>query len=183
MYLYKYLFKGNKKVSVDLAATSDLHPDDEISHHIRGRLLCSMDAVWRIFGFQTYPATFPSCEEVKVKTPEQLLFFESEQKYGDLSIYFARPQQEPFINLKYADFCKYWDYSYNVPKRFSNDAMHPDFFSVYTVNRFVRTLYIYPRLKPENYIVRIGMISHSAGELWYLRLLLLHFPAISFDDL
>jgi len=115
MYLYKYLFKGNKKVSVDLsAATSDLHPDDEISHYIRGRLLCSMDAVWRIFGYQTYPASFPSCEEIKIKTPEHLMHIEHEQQLCDLSAYLSA-----FEGLKYTEFCKYWDYSCKLPARFS----------------------------------------------------------------
>jgi hypothetical protein len=185
MYLYKYLFKGNKKVSVDLEARSGLHPDDEISQHIRGRLLCSMDAVWRIFGYQTYPKSFPTCEEINVKTPAQLLFFESEQKYGDLSIYFARPQEEPFIELKYADFCRLWAHSHTLPARFRHldvSVSHPDL-SFYVLRRFVQTIYLFPRLTAESRLVRIGMISHSAGEIWYLRLLLLNFPAISFEHL
>jgi hypothetical protein len=62
--------------------------DDEISHYIRGRLLCSMDAVWRIFGYQTYPATSPICEEIniKIKTPEHLMHIEYEQQLYELSV-------------------------------------------------------------------------------------------------
>jgi hypothetical protein len=85
-----------------------------------------MDAVWRIFGYQTYPATFPSCEEIKIKTPEHLMHIEHEQKLCDLSVYFARPQEQPFEDLKYTEFCKYWDYSCKLPARFSeaNGADH-----------------------------------------------------------
>lgn len=45
LYLYKYLFKGSKKSSLDLR--TDGSTNDEISLYLRGRFLCSMDAMWR----------------------------------------------------------------------------------------------------------------------------------------
>ena len=45
MYLYKYLFKGSKKVTIDLNNTNDIRPDDEINLHLRGRMLSVMEAV------------------------------------------------------------------------------------------------------------------------------------------
>jgi hypothetical protein len=118
--LYKYLFKGNKKVTVELQDENfDLDPKDEIKRFIRGRMLCAMDATWRIFGFQNYPASFPSCTIIKVKLPAHLLALEQEQTLCDLSVYFARPQICRFENLKYAEFYKEWDYSYKKPARFN----------------------------------------------------------------
>ena len=45
LYLYKYLFKGSKKSSLDLRHEG--MAEDEISLYLRGRFLCSMDAMWR----------------------------------------------------------------------------------------------------------------------------------------
>ena len=47
MYLYKYLFKGQKKSSFQLINEESTSPTDEISIYLKGRFLCSMDAMWR----------------------------------------------------------------------------------------------------------------------------------------
>jgi hypothetical protein len=52
LYLYKYLYKGAKKVKFRLQNAEDIDDKDEISLYIRGRYLCSMDATWRILGYQ-----------------------------------------------------------------------------------------------------------------------------------
>lgn len=52
LYLYKYLYKGAKKVKFRLQNADDINDKDEISLYIRGRYLCSMDATWRILGYQ-----------------------------------------------------------------------------------------------------------------------------------
>ena len=52
------------------------------------------------------------------------------------------------------------------------------------VTRFIRSpLYVYKRHKPESHIVRMGMVYVSAGEIWFLRLLLLNCPAFSYEGL
>jgi hypothetical protein len=55
LYLYKYLYKGAQKVKFRLQNADDIEDKDEISLYIRGRYLCSMDAVWRILGYQVLP--------------------------------------------------------------------------------------------------------------------------------
>jgi hypothetical protein len=50
LYLYKYLFKGPSKIQLTLINPTrpgvlPLHPSDEIGRYIRGRRLCSMDAM------------------------------------------------------------------------------------------------------------------------------------------
>jgi hypothetical protein len=74
LYLYKYLYKGNKKITIHLNNTDDLHPDDEIKHFIRGRMLCSMEAAWKILGYQMYPASVPTVIRVKVKTEVEIAY-------------------------------------------------------------------------------------------------------------
>jgi hypothetical protein len=46
LYLYKYLYKGNKKTQFTISNLDGVDPQDEITIYIRGRLLCSMDACW-----------------------------------------------------------------------------------------------------------------------------------------
>ena len=45
LYLYKYLFKGSKKVRMQLKNAKDVGDKDEINLYIRGRKLNSMDAM------------------------------------------------------------------------------------------------------------------------------------------
>ena len=50
IYLYKYLFKGSKKSTFNLESSNDNingRNRDEISLYLKGRFLCSMDAMWR----------------------------------------------------------------------------------------------------------------------------------------
>jgi hypothetical protein len=47
LYLYKYLFKDNKKVKIQFNNTDHLHPLDEINQYIRGRIISTMDTMWK----------------------------------------------------------------------------------------------------------------------------------------
>ena len=53
----------------------DVDPKDEILLYIRGRYLCSMDAMWRILKYQTYPSPSPTVNIVKAKLPEVSEYF------------------------------------------------------------------------------------------------------------
>ena len=50
IYLYKYLFKGNRKLELTLNNLNDVDPQDEILKYLRGRMITSMEATWRILG-------------------------------------------------------------------------------------------------------------------------------------
>ena len=56
LYVYKYLVKGNKKVIIDINNFEDLK--DKINQSTRGRIISTMDTMWREFGNQTYPSTY-----------------------------------------------------------------------------------------------------------------------------
>ena len=91
IYLYKYLFKGSKKVKMRLDNADDIPNDDEISLYLRGRYLCSMDCYWRILGHETYPASSPSVRIVKVISEEKSIQNLNDNKISDIMIYFNRP--------------------------------------------------------------------------------------------
>ena len=79
-----------------------LHAKDEIGRYVRGRRLCSMDAMWRLMGFQTYPASDPPVTGVKVRSPNFMLDYTDKKKLTDLIVYFARPAE--LSVLRFAEF-------------------------------------------------------------------------------
>ena len=112
LYLYKYLFKGNKKVKVTFA--DEVLDSDEILKFIRGRKLCAMDAFWQILGFHTYPASFPSVRLVKCKMPVFVEKIKSDGQLCDLFVYFARRLSEGWA--VFTRFFDIWEYSTKPPK-------------------------------------------------------------------
>lgn len=101
LYLYKYLFKGNRKVKATFCdITENISKNDEIKLYIRGRFLCAMDAMWRISGYHTYPVAKPSVSKIKVKLPSHVEQLFSDGKICGLAVYFARPSHlSKFIEL------------------------------------------------------------------------------------
>ena len=88
--------------------SEDDDKEDEIRLYIKGRYLCSMDAVWRVLGYHTYPATEPSVLTVKCKLPQQVLLLLEDGKCCDMLVYLERPQQ--LHQLKMGEFFKEYDY-------------------------------------------------------------------------
>ena len=111
LYLYKYLFKGNKKVKARLLEmnVSEEERKDEHGMYMRGRYICSMDSMWRFFSFHTYPATKPSVMEISVKVPSHVEQLLSDGKLCDMAIYFARPQV--LASYSYTEFFTNFSYS------------------------------------------------------------------------
>lgn len=69
LYLYKYLFKGNKKekAKIESLNLTEEEKSDDILMYLRGRIICAMDSMWRFFHFQTYPSAKPSVKKNKRK--------------------------------------------------------------------------------------------------------------------
>ena len=149
-------------------------------------MLTSMDAVWRIFGYKTYPATEPYVRLVKVKLPRDMQFMLSEGKLTDLYVYFQRP---PILyHLKYAEFYTQYCYKNKLDRRFitnSNEIDHEGHLRYCEVpsTHQLKKFYIYRREKQDDCITRISGVPPDAGEIWYLRLLLREYPASSYTDL
>ena len=155
-----------------------------------------MDCMWRCFGYQTYPAPNPSVLLIKVKLPSHLLYIANEGKMCDLEIYFRRPYC--LHHLQYTEFYQLYDYGYNIPSRFQTlyDEICGDVNilsnSIFNISNDcidilksskVKSLYIFKKMNPYNTIVRMGMVYVYMGEIYYLRLLLLNIPAISYEEL
>jgi hypothetical protein len=120
LYLYKYLFKGQKKVKVTFCrnnngSSSDIiNPRDEHALYIRGRKLNSMDAMWRTYRYRTYPAPHPTVKTVKVRTPQFVNAFRNEGQLTELELYFHRPD-----NCEELTLCEFFKH-YVLSKRDRN---------------------------------------------------------------
>jgi hypothetical protein len=181
MYLYKYLFKGNKKVTLELNNLDDVDEEDEIKEFQRGRMICAMQAMWCMFGYQTYPGSDPSVIFIKVKLMYHLQSILNENKVCDLIVYFNRPRNEIFKDLKYADFFAEWDYSRlskvpKYPKKEDGTLFEVDIRGIAGFK-----IYIYKR--KQSHICRMGKVPFRAGEIYYLRLLMKEVPAYWYSDL
>lgn len=179
LYLYKYLFKGAKKVKMRLTNAEDIRDDDDINLYLRGRYLCSMDAMWRLIRYQTYPSPIPGVGIIKAKLLEAVRYFMDDNKYTDMLIYFLRP-------------------------RLLRNMTYTEVFNAYSVNSVLSRNYVATKIKDLDYfeiscpfinkvthltkrsctksITRMEMVYPNAGEIFYLRLILLNKPCTSFQD-
>ena len=95
--------------------TEDVADDDDITRHVRGRMLCSMDCCWRIFGFQTYPASDPPVTLIKAKSESAMEYDVTEAQLSDMAVYFKRPHEAAFTELLYTEFFSKYAYSAKLP--------------------------------------------------------------------
>ena len=119
LYLYKYCYKGAaRKVCIDLGSEQEHDSLDEIKLFIYGRIMCSMVAVWQMYGYQDCPAPeLPVCA-FKVCSGAQLKDFIQRCKVTDLQIYYNRPAE--LDALKYIDFLKRYNTLSKLPKYYED---------------------------------------------------------------
>ena len=198
IYLYKYVFKGAKKERLRLTNAEDIPDDDEISLHIRAQVISSMDSMWRVMGYSTYPATHPSVIVVHAQTPETIAQYVNDGKVTDLYVYMNRPQNirigpnEPLPlehngkameELTYLQFFTIYCYSRKLRKSRQNKPLEEGrFWWKLTLPNGVE-LFVTKRERPSECIVRMNMLYSNAGEVYYLRLLLNIFPTRTLKDL
>ena len=148
--------------------------------------MSSMSAVWRLYGYQDYPAPEPPVCTFKVCTKAQLDNFEMRNEITDLQIYYNRPAA--LHDLKFTKFfCKY-NTSTNLPKYYQDNPNTADdvqldrhYFKVYIgQNQLIH--YVYCPVKPVKRCVRIEMLYITSGDIYYLRLILLNRKATSDQD-
>jgi hypothetical protein len=153
---------------------------DEIGRYIRGRRLCSMDAMWRLMGFHTYPASDPPVTGIKVRSPNFMLDYTDKRKLTDLIVYFARPAV--LSGLKFTDFFSQFTTVRLKPTRGTENQ---DWYQLSSLDspRFGRDD-VFIRRRGENTVLcRLHSVAHSSGDLWFQRLLLQTFPYSTLNDM
>jgi hypothetical protein len=174
-------------VQLSLQNISDLESSDEIKIFLRGRMLTSMDAMWRVFGYQTYPAPFPSVRLIKAKLPTEVNEWMLRGKLTDIYVYFHRPLS--LSTLKICEFYTYYDYKYTLEDaRFSNDARPYDAdgnlrFCSFPATQYMKRYYVFQRMDPEHSITRLHCVPPDAGEIYYIRYMLRELPFQSFTEM
>ena len=177
IYLYKYLFKGSNKVKLRLTNADDINDNDEINLYLRGRYLCSMDCYWRILGHETYPSPSPSVRIIKIVSEQKCSATIANGNVPDIVVYFHRP---PLLsNMKYSDLFNSYTWSYKKPNRFRDDEI--GYYTV-TIRGIAKNIYLYKRSDHYPSITRLEVIAITAGELFFLRLILYNFAKTSFAD-
>jgi hypothetical protein len=159
-YLYKYVYKGPDRCTVEIGK-----PVDEIKKYMDARYVAAPEAAWRIFGFDLYDNK-PAVYRLAVHTPDQqsVVFDETDdpndvagraENQSTLLGYFkAMEANREKRHLKYQDMHKEFVYHKSGKEK-----------GTWTERRRNQT---FPT------VGRIYQISPNQGEVYYIRLLLLH---------
>lgn len=181
MYLYKYLFKGPDH-TLFRVRNQDSERIDEISDYVNGRYLSAPEAAWRIMNFEiTSKEPSVSCLPVHLpgqNIPQFTLGEDSQGSTASLLIrYFHRPNILQFKDLTYIQyFQQYLLYNWNSQVPLLDDE--------YLEQEMpgAQRRKVCPRRMGRK-IARLQTLSPTTGEVFYLRCLLGHVPAFSFEDL
>ena len=191
LYLFSYVFKGNKKVIACAAGQSPestpfakdpVTSTNEVALYVKGRLLCANDAIGRGLGYPTYPASSPSCKSIAVKTRSQADFYAVENKSTDIQVYFTSLSMYPALR-HYTMEKFYRDYHYGYKAPTATMVARGDTFSYeITVIGAKKRQWILKYVHDQNHVVRLEMLYPTMGDIWYLRLILRERPVLDWED-
>ena len=167
-YLYKYLFKGAKKQKL-LISRKDANNKNQIIQHIQGRVISATQAMWRMFGYKTYPAPSPSVKVVKISTLSEVRNHNKSSKITDMELYLRRPKK--YEELTFLEFWSSMIYSTKLTKHCKDN---PDKFFIVKLNfSSSKTYYVMERYRiNSDNICRIGTVGFRNVEKFYLRLIM-----------
>ncbi len=145
-----------------------------------------MSAVWRMYGYQDYPASEPAVCAFKVQTGSQLRDFIQIKEVIDLQIYYNRPNE--LESLLYTEFFQQYNASSKLPKYYADN---PDTLDNITNEQHYSKVYmepdqdicyVYRPVRQVNRCVCIEMLHVTSGDIFYLCLILLKGKARSDKD-
>ena len=172
--------------------TNDVHERDEILLYLRGRMLTSMEACWRILHYDTYPPSVPSVVTLPFATKEQLEEFNNRDKTCETQVYFCRPKC--LENMKFIEFYSKFSYSYTLPTKFSKLQKENiksnynkfyskiDVFHIKNKRRLPNSVYIYARKGNNSSIICLGTVSINTGEKYYMRMFVYNHALRNYED-
>lgn len=201
-YLYKYIYKGfqNLRLAVDrldrrttnkesiaeaIAENITKFTDDECFRHVVMRCLSACHAVWQIFGYHQFSSS-PAVKALSIHLPwnRNIVWrtfgetstnnLQRAQEVRDntssaLQKYFQRPEPEQFNDIKYLEYYN----SYIIQTKPFKNKKREQWKDQTPQQRFVakRTR----TTKPTRH--RMHSLLPTQGQVFFLRLLLIHFPA------
>src|SRR4051812_3030093 len=185
MYLYKYLFKGPDRAKFAIrVAGVDQDPVNEVEDYVKARYLSASEAAWRICSFDITTKT-PAVVPIPVHLPganfHQMMRRDQDASTASkLLRYFARPRLPEFRALRILEYYStYRLESYNLwspPPLGEGRWLEEE-------REGFRQQIVIRRVRATKVVSRLHTVPPRMGELYYLRSLLLHRPADSFEDL
>lgn len=179
-YIFKYVHKGSDRASLQIvpedqqgAGAAEADPVDEIQEYRDARWVGSAEACWRIFGFKLHDQN-PPVERLTIHLPNRQgvefdadddiadVLSEQEGRQTKLTVFFELNQQRH-------------------DRGDVEDLLYPNVSDDWVWNRRGKWTV---RKRDRGTIARMYYINPNAGELFYLRYLLLNVPSPkSFEDL
>ena len=155
-------------------------PMNEISYYLNGRYLCSMEAMWRIYGYQIYPATSPSVILLTIQLKDQVELFIKKGQCCNTLLYFKRPVQ--LLHCKYTELFRDYIITNNLPHHFTPNQENIDYFII-QIPRITYVMYYYLRNQQNKiHFARLKMLYPQYGDIFYLREILLCETPTSFEE-
>jgi len=170
-YLYKYVYKGPDRCTVELGGHVD-----EIKDYVDARYVSPPEAAWRLFGFDLYENK-PAVYRLEVHTPDrQSVVFEDDEAAEDVQ---ARALEKSTSLLGYFNAVREYpaarDLTYQeMPSKFvwHKSGEHKGTWTPRRINQQFPT------------IGRMYMVGRNRGEVYFVRLLLTQRRNVTgFDDL
>ena len=93
---------------------------------------------------------------------------------SELHIYLNRPPE--LHELTYKQFCKSYDYKTDIPR--DRSVWYQEVYLQQGPRNTAKKYYIYKLKKPRT-VVRLNPVPWDCGEMWWLRMIMLHKPVIS----
>ena len=168
-YLYKYVYKGHDRASIQLESESGEHVD-EIKQYIDCRYVSASESYWRIAGFKLH-GQFPSIYRLQIHLPnQQLVYFQEQDNAQDIIVRQSKTMLTEWFELNKID---------SLAKEFSYLEAPSNFVWNSKDKKWKR------RLRQQKGVLgRLYFVSSLAGEKFYLRILLHHVKgATSFESL
>jgi hypothetical protein len=158
-YLFKYVYKGHDRAVITMVNHPGSGNIDEISEYLDSRWVGPVESFWRIYGFRMHQHS-PSVIRLQLHLPQmQTVRFNPETETAEEII-----QQEHKTTLTaFFDTCR------NYPD-LTRDILYPDFPTKFTWDS--RSKAWRPRKNNHETIGRVIFCPPSAGERYYLRMLL-----------
>jgi hypothetical protein len=193
VYLFKYFYKGPdstgfKVAPSDLAsatisgssAQNSRKPVDEIKNYERGRYLSCMEATWRIAGFgvtRKTPAVTRLMIHTEGKQRKQMERIHAPSSDATILMrYFDRPDDPRLRNMTYVEFGERCRFVKHDPRKPMGCF---DILERLIPGRPQQRI----RLRAQGDVVaRIVMVYAHHGDVYYLRAILMHKAANSFED-
>jgi hypothetical protein len=160
-YLFKYVYKGHDRASISVVNHPGSNKIDEISEYLDSRYVSAAESSWRIFGFRMHQHS-PSVTRLQLHLPEmQAVRFNPETETVDEIL--QRDDIHKTTLNAFFDTCR-------LEPELAKDLLYPDFPSKFTWNPKFKVWN--PRKNNHRAIGRVTFCSPSAGERYYLRMLL-----------